>query len=358
VTFPLSRAFTATIAALTASVVLAGCTVKKTEAPALSGPSELGLSLQTTAVPDILGQDGISASQVQIVARGADGRPARAIPMRVEIYAGGVLADYGRLSARTVVTGDDGIARLVYTAPPPLAEPVDPLTVVQLRITPISGDFANANYRSVDIRLVPPTTVPVIIPPNGVPLPSFVVTPTPVTTYTPVTFDASATRDEGGPCGARCTYAWNFGDGSSGTGMVTSHEYRAANTFTARLTVTDDRGTSATTSQPITVTATAAPKAEFTFSPAAPFFGQQVFFNAAASTAAAGRRIVSYDWDFGTGREGVGLTIAKRYDIDLIPPGAVTGDEATFNVTLTVTDDTFAPSGVGVVTKPVKIKVP
>lgn len=347
-----------TLVALATTAALAGCTVKKTEAPALSGPSELGLSLQITATPDILGQDGLSPSQVQIVARGPDGRPARGVAMRVEIYAGGVLADYGRLSARTVVTGDDGIARLVYTSPPPLSEPVDNGTVIQLLVTPISGDFANSNYRSVDIRLVPPSTVPVIIPPNGAPVASFIVTPTPVTTYTSVTFDASATRDEGGPCGVRCTYAWDFGDGSSGTGMVTGHEYRNAATFSARLTVTDDRGTSATTSQSVVVTASPAPKAEFTFSPTEPRFGQQVFFNAAASTAGPGRRIVAYDWDFGTGRTGTGLTVAKRYDIDLIPPGSVTGDEASFNVTLTVTDDTFAPSGVGVITKAVSIKVP
>lgn len=355
-TFPKTRTFS-TLVALAATVVLGGCTVKKTEAPALSGPSEFGLSLQVTATPDILGQDGSSPSQVQIVARGPDGRPARGVSMRVEITAGGVLADYGRLSARTVVTGEDGIARVVYTAPPPLREPVDNFTIVTLLVTPISGDYAGANPRSVEIRLVPPGTT-VIIPPNGAPVASFVVTPTPVTTFRPVTFDASASRDEGAPCGVRCTYAWDFGDGSSGTGMVTSHEYRAAASYTARLTVTDDRGTSATTSQSITVTATPAPKAEFTFSPAEPRFGQEVFFNAAASTAAPGFKLVYYEWDFGTGRGGTGLTVAKRYDIDLIPPGAVTGDEATFNVTLTVSDDTFSPSGVGVVTKPVKIKVP
>jgi len=347
-----------TLVALAATAALAACTVKKTEAPALSGPSELGLSLQITATPDILGQDGLSPSQVQIVARGPDGRPARSVPMRVEIYAGGVLADYGRLSARTVVTGDDGIARLVYTAPPALREPVDEFTVIQLLVTPISGDFANANARSVDIRLVPPTTVPVIVPPNGVLNPRFIVTPTTVTTYRAATFDASGTSDELGVCGVRCTYAWDFGDGSSGSGMVTSHEFRSANTFTVRLTVVDDRGASATTSLPVTVTQTAAPKAEFTFSPTEPRFGQEVFFNASASTAAAGHRIVSYDWDFGTNRFGSGLTIAKRYDIDRIPPGAVTGDQVTFNVTLTVTDDTFAPTGVGVITKPVTIVVP
>lgn len=340
--FPRASALTVLVAA---AIGLSACTVKKTEAPALSGPSELGLSLQITATPDILGQDGLSPSQVQIVARGPDGRPARAVQMRVEILAGGVLADYGRLSARTVVTGDDGIARLVYTAPPPLAEPVDNLTVIQLLVTPINGDYAGANTRSVEIRLVPNSLI--IIPPNGAPVAAFIVTPTPVTTYTPVSFDASSTRDEGGPCGVRCTYAWDFGDGSAGTGIVTSHEYRTAATFTARLTVTDDRGTSATTSQPITVTATAAPKAEFTFSPTEPLPGQDIFFNAAASIAAPGHKIVSYDWDFGSGRTGVGMTVAKRYDT-----------AGKYSVTLTVTDDTFSPGGTAVITKEVTVGVP
>ncbi len=347
-----------TLVAVATTVALGGCTVKSTEAPSLSGPSETGLSVRTTVVPDMLGQDGISQAQVEIVARGPDGRPARAISIRVEIVAGGARADYGRLSARTVVTGDDGIARLVYTAPPPLPEPVDPLTIVTLLVTPIGGDFAGSNSRSVEIRLVPPSTTPVIIPPNGPPVPSFIITPTPVTTYTPVSFDASATTDEGAPCGVACTYAWNFGDGSSGTGVTVSHEYRTAGTFEARLTVTDFRGGSATLSKPVTVTATAAPRAEFTFSPTEPRFGQEVFFNAAASTAAPGHRIVAYDWDFGTNRFGTGLTVAKRYDIDLIPPGAVTGDSVSFNVTLTVTDDTFSPGGVGVITKAVQLKVP
>ncbi len=344
-TFPLTRAISATLAALTATAALAGCTVKKTEAPPLSGPSELALSLQTTATPDILGQDGLSQSQVQIVARGPDGRPARAVPMRVEILASGLLVDYGRLSARNVVTGDDGIARLTYTAPPALAEPVDNYTVITLLITPISGDYANANARSVDIRLVP--NGPIIIPPNGAPIPAFIITPTPVTAFTPVTFDASSSRDEGGPCGSACRYSWDFGDGSAATGIVVSHEFRSASTFTVRLTVTDLRGQSSTLAQAISVVASDKPKPDFVFSPTAPKAGQDIFFNAAASTAAPGRKIVAYDWDFGSGRSGTGMTVAKRYDTP-----------ATYSVTLTVSDDTFSPGGTAVVTKSVTVAVP
>jgi len=52
--------------ALAASV---GCTVHKTEAPPLSGPSELSLSLTMLATPDTLSQDGFSQSTIVIQAR-------------------------------------------------------------------------------------------------------------------------------------------------------------------------------------------------------------------------------------------------------------------------------------------------
>ncbi|MDP1793252.1 MAG: S8 family serine peptidase, partial [Acidimicrobiales bacterium] len=38
------------------------------------------------------------------------------------------------------------------------------------------------------------------------------------------------------------TYAWNFGDGSTGTGATTTHTYAAGGTYTIGLTVSDGRG--------------------------------------------------------------------------------------------------------------------
>lgn len=345
----------ATAALVAIAAVLAGCTVKKTEAPALSGPSELGLSLQTKVTPDIIDFDGLATSSIEITARGPDGRPLGSVPLRVETRLDGTPIDFGRLSSKSVVTGSDGVARLVYTAPPKPAEPVDTFTVVTVYMVPVGNDYAGSQGRTVEIRLKP---TGVVLPGNNAPVPSFVITPTPVTTYTPVTFDATGTTDEGQPCGGDCLYSWDFGDGSNATGQVVGHEFRIPGSFTVRLTVTDIRGRSASTAQAVSVAQTARPTAQFTFSPSAPKFGQAVFFNAAASAAAPGHNIVYYDWDFGTGRTGSGMTTSKTYDIDLIPPGAVTGDEVTFNVTLTVTDDTFQPTGKGVVTNPVKIKVP
>lgn len=234
------------------------------------------------------------------------------------------MADYGVLSSRQVVTDDSGKARVSYTAPAP-GEPVDSNTVVTIRVTPVGSNYANTVSRDVQIRLTPPG---VILPPNGAPVPEFTFSPAAPVALQDVFFDASATTDEGAPCPA-CTYSWLMGDGTSKSGMRVTHAYTGPGSFLVSLTVQDPGGRSASISKSVTVTAGIRPTALFTFSPTAPGVSQDIFFTAAGSTAAPGRRIVAYDWDFGSGRTATGVTTVKRYDT-----------AGSYVVTLQVTDDT------------------
>jgi sugar lactone lactonase YvrE len=69
-----------------------------------------------------------------------------------------------------------------------------------------------------------------------------------------VRFDGSGSSDRNGSVVA---FAWEFGDGRTGSGSTASHVYSRAGTFRVRLTVTDDAGAVATAQRTITVRAAA-----------------------------------------------------------------------------------------------------
>jgi PKD repeat protein len=141
-----------------------------------------------------------------------------------------------------------------------------------------------------------------------------------------VRFDASTST---GGLGAVITgYVWDFGDGTSGTGIVATHRYNAAGTYQARLIVTNSNGVARQITKSVVVGGGAAPTASFLSNPSAATVGQTIFFNASASAAGPGHTIARYDWDFGDGTRRSGSSVSKSYTT-----------AGTYSVVLTVTDE-------------------
>jgi len=81
------------------------------------------------------------------------------------------------------------------------------------------------------------------------PTASFASGPTNPNAPNQLTFDASASSDVDGQISS---YAWNFGDGTSGNGVLASHTYAAAGTYNVFLKVTDNGGLTASLCQTAT----------------------------------------------------------------------------------------------------------
>jgi chitodextrinase len=323
------RFSTRVVVTVVLAALAAGCTLKDQEAPPLMGPSEQAISIALHVSPDILTQDGASQSLVRVTVRDKDGSPLPNIPLRTEIWSDGQPVDFGRLSARNVVTAGDGTATFSYTAPPAPPVNVDTFTTVDIVVMPTnSGDFNNSQARLATIRLVPPG---VVQPPSNL-APHFTWSPQSPQQGQPVFFEAC--NDAGLPVCAPANnpvvhYAWDFGNGGTASGQTATQTFSTPGNYFVRLTITDGLGRSLSTTRTVSVGQSAAPTAAFVFSPTNPRTNQPINFNASASTAAAGRTIVSYRWDFGDGTiRTSGAIESHSYSLP-----------RTYNVTLVVTDD-------------------
>jgi PKD repeat protein len=304
------------------TIVISACTLDREPIPPLAGPSESALSLRLTASPDQIPQDGTSSSLVEIVARDAFGKPIQGLVLDAATFIGGVRVDFGSLSTRRISTTREGRAAITYYAPFPPPPSVSDDVTVAVVVTPLGTNFANAIERAVLIRLLRPGMV---LPPNRPPVPQFFFSPTSPREGDAVLFDGSGSSDDG----SIASFSWSFGDGNSGAGSRQTHRYQLAGTYNVVLTVTDDRGSGvSTTPVPITVVSSADPVASFAISPTEASVGQPVHVNASASTAAPGRSITTYTWDFGDGSSGSGVTATHVYTA----PGS-------YAIVLSVTDN-------------------
>ncbi|MCX6092447.1 MAG: PKD domain-containing protein [Candidatus Bipolaricaulota bacterium] len=129
-----------------------------------------------------------------------------------------------------------------------------------------------------------------------------------------VTLSGAASTDPDAPDGEVKTYAWDFGDGSTGSGKSVVHTYSAAGTYTIILTVTDEWDASDHAAKTIYVTAAApaGPTASFTASPSSGTSPLSVTLDASVSSYAGGT-ITAYEWTFGDGGNGFGQVTSHTY---------------------------------------------
>ena len=161
-----------------------------------------------------------------------------------------------------------------------------------------------------------PSTVPTVA--------RFTFSPTNPTINQDVSFNGASSSVSNG------TFAWDFGDGQTGSNVTTTHRYQRGGTFTISLTVTSDSRQMSTASRTITVSTTLPPQAaNFVFSPTAPAINQDVVFTVAGVPGPGGGALgATYSWDFGDGTTGTGTPITHRYTRG-----------GTFAVTLRVTSE-------------------
>ena len=143
---------------------------------------------------------------------------------------------------------------------------------------------------------------------------------------TSIDFDGSGSTDADG--GSVASYAWDLGNGNFSSDAMFSYTYPEAGSYQVILTVTDGNGLTNSDTTSIQVT-NELPTASFVVSPGANdnLVGDLVSFDGSSSSDSDGS-ITSFDWDFGDGTNGFGVSADHSYT-----------QQGQYTVTLTVTDN-------------------
>lgn len=141
------------VAAAVAGLLSGACALEKVNEPELVGPSELGVSVQLTALPDTVNADGVSTVQVQLTVRANSGEPLNGLAVLFHLDGGDgtMLQQPGFTYVGPVqdgivmATDSNGTARVVY-----IAGTAAPATVT-ISVRPYGIDGVRFFTRSVEI---------------------------------------------------------------------------------------------------------------------------------------------------------------------------------------------------------------
>jgi len=175
----------------------------------------------------------------------------------------------------------------------------------------ITVSYTDVEITKTDTVNVNITTIPVEPPPTAVI--NVIPSTTGIVPFT-VSFDASGSfvSEESG--NSITSYSWDFGDGNTDMGIITTHTYSTIGLYSVILTIIDSNGKKDYATVAITVNEPGAPTAVISTIPDPPtgFAPLEIHFDACDSEADVD--ITSYNWDFGDGStEGTGITINHTY---------------------------------------------
>jgi hypothetical protein len=151
---PLTMRVGASLIAVGLALALSGCSLDEVEPPPLGGPSDIAVSVQLQAKPDVLNADGVSQAVVELVVRDNSGAPlsnkavefsfsgdGKLLPSADSIFVGPVQ------TALVMATDNDGVARVVYVAGTQIRD-------VTILVRPYGFDAYDAFSRIVVIRQI------------------------------------------------------------------------------------------------------------------------------------------------------------------------------------------------------------
>ena len=159
--------------------------------------------------------------------------------------------ELAQLSAAGLDSTQIDAMRTHFVLPPEEFDPSQTLPEVVRHLADImDGAAAGFDTFAREMSAVGARNALDVPPPNTPPTASFTATPSSGRAPLAVAFNASASADAEAPI---ASYAWDFGDGSTGIGATVNHTYTTAGNYTATLTVTDAGGLTASTTRAVAV---------------------------------------------------------------------------------------------------------